>query len=93
MKNFSNETFDSGEALLTANKHFDIIFLDIEMTSINGIETAKKINSKYHNTVFFIVTAYQKYLDDAMDLKVFRCIDKPINAQRIYLGLDKAINF
>lgn len=83
--------FSSGETLLSSNKTFDIVFLDIEMNKLDGIQTAKEINKKNRNTVIFIVTAYQKYLDEAMDLNVFRYIDKPINAKRIYSGLDKAI--
>lgn len=85
--------FDSGEALLQSEQHFDILFLDIEMDGLNGIETAKAINRKNRDTIIFIVTAYQKYLDEAMDLDVFRYIDKPINQQRIYAGLDKAVEF
>lgn len=84
--------FSSGESLLSSNKTFDIVFLDIEMNELNGIQTTKELNIRNKNTVIFIVTAYQKYLDDAMDLNVFRYIDKPIQAKRLYNGLDKAID-
>lgn len=84
--------FGSGEELLLSNKTFDIVFLDIEMNELNGIQTTKELNIRNKNTIIFIVTAYQKYLDDAMDLNVFRYIDKPIQAKRIYNGLDKAID-
>ena len=89
--NFECYEFSSGEALLSQKQNFDIVFLDIEMDELNGIQTAKQINQRSRTTVIFIITAYQKYLDDAMDLNIFRFIDKPINAQRIYNGLDKAI--
>ncbi|MCI6254068.1 LytR/AlgR family response regulator transcription factor [Eubacterium coprostanoligenes] len=84
--------FGSGEELLSSDKTFDIIFLDIEMNELNGIQTTKELNIRNKNTIIFIVTAYQKYLDDAMDLNVFRYIDKPIQAKRLYNGLDKAID-
>lgn len=84
--------FESGEDLLSSGQIFDIVFLDIEMERLNGIQTTKEINKKSRKTVVFIVTAYQKYLDDAMDLNVFRYIDKPIKVQRIYSGLEKAID-
>lgn len=90
---FSCLPFGSGEALLRCAQNFDIVFLDIEMEGKNGIETAKEINRRSRDTVIFVVTVYQKYLDDAMDLDVFRYIDKPINQQRIYAGLDKAMEF
>lgn len=83
--------YESGEALLASNEIFDIVFLDIEMKELNGIQTAKELNRINKNTIIFIITAYQKYLDEAMDLHIFRYIDKPIQAKRIYNGLDKAI--
>lgn len=84
--------FSSGEELLLSNKKFDIVFLDIEMNELNGIQTAKELNKRNKKTIIFIITAYQKYLDDAMDLNVFRYIDKPIKSDRLYNGLDKAID-
>lgn len=35
--------FKRGQELLSAKVRFDIIFLDIEMPELNGIETAKKL--------------------------------------------------
>lgn len=86
------DEFSSGEELLLSNKKFDMVFLDIEMNELNGIQTAKELNKRNKNTIIFIITAYQKYLDDAMDLNVFRYIDKPIKSDRLYNGLDKAID-
>lgn len=89
---FEYNEFSTGEELLSSDKIFDIVFLDIEMNELNGIQTTKELNIRNRNTIIFIVTAYQKYLDDAMDLNVFRYIDKPIQSKRLYNGLDKAID-
>lgn len=86
------EEYNCGEKLLASNLKFDIVFLDIEMRAINGIKVTEQLNKKNKSTIIFIVTAYNNYLDDAMDLKVFRFIDKQlITPQRIYLSLDKAL--
>ncbi len=85
------ECFSCGEALVACDKVFDIIFLDIEMKSLNGIETARYINSKSSHTKIFIFTSHNQYLDDAMDLKVFRYIDKNCTSERIVAGLQKAL--
>lgn len=37
--------FTSGLKLLKANIRFDVIFLDIDMPGLNGIETAKKLRN------------------------------------------------
>lgn len=83
--------FSDGKEVAECGKIFDIVFLDIEMDNLNGIETAKILNRKNRHTVIFIITAYHKYLDDAMDLNVFRYIDKPIDKERFFKGLEKAI--
>lgn len=84
--------FSSGEALLSQNQNFDIVFLDIELGDSNGIDIAKQIQQKNKNTIILIVTSYHQYLDAAMDLKVTRYIDKPVTQNRIYAALDKALS-
>ena len=84
--------FSCGKELADDLQTYDIAFLDIEMEELNGIETAKALNKKNRHTVIFIITAYHKYLDDAMDLDVFRYIDKPIDKERFFKGLEKAIS-
>ncbi len=88
---FSVECFFSGEDLIACDEIFDIVFLDIEMKKLNGIETAKALNNKNSHTKIFIFTSHNQYLDDAMDLNVFRYIDKKSNPERIFAGLQKAL--
>ena len=38
--------FASGEELLLSDKHIDILFLDIQMTGRNGMETAGELRKK-----------------------------------------------
>lgn len=89
---YTIKEFKSGNDLLDSNTSYDILFLDIELGDSNGIDIAKKIQKKNRNTVILIVTSYHQYLDDAMDINVTRYIDKPINQNRIYSALDKALS-
>ena len=84
-------TFTSGEELVESPTLFDIVFLDIEMNGLNGIETARLLNEKNSKAKIFIFTSHNHYLDDAMDLNVFRYIDKGSSDERIVAGLKKAI--
>lgn len=84
------DTFTNGLDLLNSQKKYDIVFLDIELEDLNGIEVAKQIQLKNRSTIIIVVTSYRKYLDDAMDLKVTRYIDKPISQDRIIAALKKA---
>ncbi len=85
------DTFDSGYALLGTKKDFDIAVLDVEMPDIDGIEVGKKLRQRNKNTVLIYITAYGKYLDDSLDLNAFRFFEKPIDEQRFYRGIDRAV--
>lgn len=50
--------FTSGLKLLKANIRFDVIFLDIDMPGLNGIETAKKLRNWDVNSKIVYVTNY-----------------------------------
>ncbi|MCI2113090.1 MAG: LytTR family DNA-binding domain-containing protein [Ruminococcus sp.] len=75
------------------NVSVDIAFLDVEMPKHSGLEIAKHLLSLNSNTIVFIITSHQGYLDSAMDLRVFRFLPKPPDRQRIFSGLDSAIRF
>ena len=87
----SIKCFSCGEELIACEEIFDIVFLDIEMKSLNGIETAKHLNNRSSHTKILIFTSHNQYLDDAMDLNVFRYIDKNSNTERIVAGIQKAL--
>ena len=83
--------YSNGKMLLNCKEHFDIAFLDVEINGVNGIDIGKALKKVNENIVIFVVTAYEKYMDEAMDLNVFRFLQKPVNPERLYAGLEKAI--
>lgn len=84
-------SFDTTEELLKSDIIFDIAFLDVELGEENGIEAGKELRIKNERLIIFVVTVHNRYLDDAFDLKAFRFLTKPIQAQRLYSALDSAI--
>lgn len=83
--------FDKTDSLLKSKIIFDIVFLDVELGEENGIEAGKQLRLKNERLIIFVVTAYNRYLDDAFDLRAFRFLTKPIQAERLYSALDSAI--
>ena len=78
--------FSCGEALLSSGEDFDIIFLDIEMKKLSGIDTAKKLRSLEepggHKAIVIFITAFREYMEQAFDVSAFNYITKPIDEER-----------
>lgn len=89
---FDYVIFTNGDDILTKQIKIDIAFIDIEIPGVNGLTVTKHLQKINPNVIIFIVTSFQGYLDDAMDLKVFRFLSKPIDENRFYKSMDVALN-
>lgn len=78
--------------IMNENNVFDLAFLDIQMPT-DGLTLAKELKRRNNKVAIFFVTNYNEYQDDAMDLRAFRYFEKPYNVQRLYSGLDKAMEY
>ena len=71
----------------------DIILTDIKMPKMDGIELAKKIREKDEKVKIIISTAFsdEKYLLDAVELKLERYLVKPLTKRNLIPALQKAV--
>lgn len=81
---------DSGEEVLTLPAP-DILFLDIQMSGKNGIETAKELRRRHKNTILIFVTALSEYVYEAFDVNAFHYLVKPFSAEKMREVLSKAL--
>jgi len=72
------ELYVTGDALLASGKKFDIVFLDIQMDGMNGIETARKIRGRNEETILIFITGLREYVFEAFDVAAFHYLLKPI---------------
>lgn len=92
LKEFQNfeviETFYNPiEALPLLEKgEIDVLFLDINMPKMNGLDFAKTLNS---NTNVVITTAYREYAVESYDLNVLDYLVKPIPFNRFLKTINK----
>tara|TARA_B100000795_G_C22803565_1_gene443321 strand:+ start:4482 stop:5192 length:711 start_codon:yes stop_codon:yes gene_type:complete len=92
LKEFQNfeiiETFNNPiEALsLLEEGNVDVLFLDINMPKMNGLDFAKTLNSKM-NVV--ITSAYREYAVESFDLNVLDYLVKPIPFNRFLKTINK----
>lgn len=98
-KNYENqfeiETAKSGRSAIETAERFrpDVIFMDIQMPGINGIEAMKEIRDILPSTIFIVLTAYDKfdYAKEAINLGVQDYLNKPFNQKAIIDVLNSAI--
>ena len=76
----------TGRAVIELAERFrpDIAVMDIQMPGINGIEAMKEIKTFSANTVFIVMSAYDKfdYAQEAIKLGVLEYINKPMEKTR-----------
>lgn len=76
--------FSSGEAFLDAyakEGEVDILFLDIQMDGINGIELAHEVRKNSKNTIIFFITGFTEYVSDAFIVDAFQFLQKPVRQE------------
>lgn len=86
--------FFAGEDLVNfyeSNNEIHIIFLDMEMNGINGIECAKRIRKKHKKVVIIFITGYKQYVFDVFEVNTFRYLLKPIKKDQFKKALMEAI--
>ena len=85
------DTYGMGEELLKAGRGYDIVFLDIQMQGMNGIDTARALRQNAENTVLIFITGVKEYVFDAFDVAAFHYLIKPIEELKFYEVYDRAV--
>ena len=81
-------TYTSGEALLEGQLNQDIVFLDISMGELDGMQTAKKMRKRGFLGCIIFLTSYTERVYEAFEVKAFRYLLKPINYRMLEEVLD-----
>lgn len=67
---------------------FDIIFMDIDLPSANGIQLAKEVLEKYPRTNIIYITGYEKYAMESYETNASTFLLKPVTKKAIQKALD-----
>ena len=69
---------------------FDLLYLDIEMVKVNGIDVARKIRQKDMDVILIYISSYENYFIQLFEVEPFRFIKKPVNNEIFYSYFNKA---
>ena len=83
-------TYVSGEQLLNYKYIYDIVFIDIEMPDLNGLELTARLRMDGNNSDIVIVTRYDDKVRDAFFVQANDFINKPVSYDDIKLALDRS---
>lgn len=76
------DLYAAGEQLLSAKVHYDMIFLDIQMEGLNGIETARLLRERGEDGILVFITALKEYVFEAFDVAAFHYLLKPVRKEK-----------
>lgn len=89
----AGEAEDGGAALrLFDDLRPDVVFLDVEMPSVSGVECAKRIADIDPKTIIIFATAHEEYMPEAFEVYAFDYLIKPFKIERLNRTLDRIKN-
>lgn len=92
---FKISSFSEGQDLIEhinlSKELYDIIFLDIYMKDLNGIDIAKKIRESDKECKIIFVTSSKDHAIDSYDVRAIYYILKPINEEKLGNAIKIAI--
>lgn len=82
---------ENGEATLRLFEEFhpEVIFIDVEMPKMTGVECAKRIIDINPRTFIIFATAHNEFMNEAFELYAFDYIVKPFKIERIFQTLER----
>lgn len=84
---FLIQHFPSGEAFISSHLSFHLVFMDIELPGIDGLDTSKKLRDENSNAILVLVTNMVQYAIHGYAVKAVDYIVKPIIYEQLALKM------
>ena len=88
------EVFPSAEAFLfryAEDKDWDILLLDIEMGTMDGVSLAKKIRQENNSVQIVFITGFADYISEGYEVSALHYLMKPVKQDKLFAVLDRAV--
>ncbi len=83
--------FPSGKELLKYDKVIDILFLDIQMKEMDGMETARKLRSRKFKGIVIFITVLKEMVFRSFEVQAYDYLVKPIEASHFEKTMERLL--
>ncbi len=82
--------FTNGDDLIAAHQSecMDLIFLDIIMPLLSGLDVAREFRNTNQNVPIVFLTSSREFAVDSYEVKAFNYLIKPVDRAKLFLTLD-----
>lgn len=90
------DEFYSGESILdyySKGGKYDLIFMDIHMEEIDGINTAFKLKRMQKDLMLIFLTGHTIYVKEAFTVQAFQYLTKPVKQEEIIKEFKRAVEY
>ena len=81
--------YSSGEELLKSNEGIDILFLDIGMRGMDGIETARRLRAHGYNGFLVFITVLKEMVFRSFEVQPFDYLVKPVQEEHFEKTMER----
>lgn len=90
-KGYNIYIFQSGTEAMEQSGKIDILFLDIEMPEMDGIQCGRQIRRRNPDCILIMATGHVERFKEAFKINAFRYITKPYDDEEIAEALNASI--
>lgn len=83
--------FENGSSLLNCEEQYDIVFLDYQMPSLNGMEAARILRSRKNLCCIIFVTSFPEFVLESFEVNTYRFLVKPVDKNKLTECIDSFI--
>ena len=81
--------FSSGEELLSYNGQIDILFLDIQMKDMDGMETARKLRADKFRGFLVFITVLKEMVFQSFEVQAYDYLVKPVDKKQFEKTMER----
>ena len=81
--------FSSGEELLSYNGQIDILFLDIQMKGMDGMETARKLRADQFRGFLVFITVLKEMVFQSFEVQAYDYLVKPVDKEQFEKTMER----